>query len=162
GLLTSDSCRLKTNGQPATYIGPSFQFLSRFHRLNRLRVADEGYLTESKKNTRLEEAYQEISKDRDRSAHALLAGVANVIEQDDAPVAIEHVAGCKLPVIGFKSTLENFNLGPDGKMLLVYGVRGSANEIEQTLNHLASKRSAEPVMLLLQDEEERAAELREQ
>jgi hypothetical protein len=162
GLLTDASYRLKTNEHAATYVGPSFQFLSRFHRLNRLRVAEEGFLTDSKKNTQLQEVYQKLTKDRDRNARKLLAGIANVIEQDEAPVAPEEIAGCKLPAIGFKSTLENFNLGPDGQMVLVHGVRASTEDIEQTLNHLASKRPAEPVMLFLQDEEERAVDLREQ
>ena len=76
-------------------------------------------------------------------------------------VCYTDISGCKLPVVSFKTTLENFNLGHDGQMLLVYGVRASTDEIEQTLGHLASKRSAEPVMLLLQDEEERATELRD-
>ena len=162
GLLTAASCRVKTNEQTATYISPSFQFLSRFHRLNRVRVADEGYLTESRKNTQLQEAYQVVSKDRDRNARALLAGIANVIEQDEAPVAREEIPGCKLPVISFKTTLENFNLGPDGQMILIHGVRTTKEDIEQTLNYLATKFPAEPVVLLLQDEEERAVELREQ
>ena len=161
GLLTDAACRVKIDDQPATYIGPSFQFLSRFHRLNRVRVSDEGYLTESGKNTLLQEAFQDLSRDRDRSNLALLAGIANDIEQDEAPVTRQEITGCKLPVIDFKTSLENFNLGHDGQMLLVHGVRAATSDIVETLNHLAGKRAAEPVMLILQDEEERADDLRD-
>jgi hypothetical protein len=162
GLLTDTACQVKTENEPAIYVGPSFQFLSRFHRLNRVRVSEEGYLTEGPKNTRLQEAFLDLAKDRVASARTLLAGVANIVEQDEAPVTMEEIAGCKVPAFSFKTTLENFNLGADGQMVLLYGVRASIEDLEQTLNHLASKRPAEPVMLLLQDEEDRVADLREQ
>ena len=58
--------------------------------------------------------------------------------------------------MSFKTTLENFNLGPDRKMILIHGVRTTKEDIEQTLNYLATKFPAEPVVLLLQDEEEQA------
>jgi hypothetical protein len=161
GLLTDPACQVPIGGAPTTYIGPSFQFLSRFHRLNRVRVAEEGYLTESRKNTVLQEAFHDLSKDRDRSARVLLSGIANVIEQDEAPVGHQEVSGCKLPVIDFKTSLENFNLGHEGQMLLVHGIRAATGDIEETLNHLAGERPAEPVMLILQDEEDRAKELQD-
>ena len=93
---TADGCFLsvRTNEQTATYISPSFQFLSRFHRLNRVRVADKDY-HESRKNTQLQEAYQVVSKDRDHNARALLAGIANVIEQDEAPSGTGGIPRCE-------------------------------------------------------------------
>ena len=161
GILADPTQLIKNGTDVRRYMAPAFTFLARFHRLNRVRAADEGYLTESKKNAELEEALHALLKDRTRRARKVLQGIANAVEQDQAPVLAEAVLGCQLPSVQFQTNLENFRLGFESSVVILYASQASSEQIEQDLNHLASKRPAEPVLLVLESEENRESELME-
>ncbi|MCG8602021.1 MAG: hypothetical protein MI807_17900 [Verrucomicrobiales bacterium] len=161
GLLTDPDLLVEEDGKPTTYLAPAFTFLSGFHRLNRVKSADEGYLTESSKNTKLEEQFRAVQKAPADWAQALLKGTANAIERDRAPVLVGTVPGCQLPALTFQSELENFNLGPDGSSVILYGAKAKFEDIEGDLNKIASKCPGHPVLLILEEEDEREKELRD-
>ncbi|MCB1064560.1 MAG: hypothetical protein KDN20_16785, partial [Verrucomicrobiae bacterium] len=158
GMLIDSSNLVKDGDEPIRYLAPAFSFLSRFHRLNRVRIGEDGYLTESSKNTKLEEAFRDLQKDSQRWPLVLLQGIANEIERDNAPVVSERINGCKLPAIAFKSSVEDFDLAGDESIVALYGTEGSLEQIDQDLNHLAGKRPAEPVLLVLERDEQQVRE----
>jgi hypothetical protein len=78
-------------------LAPAFSFLLEFNRLNKVRQEDQGYLRDSAKNSRLEEACQQLQKQREERITTLLRGIANCWEGDKAPATLEKIPDLHLP-----------------------------------------------------------------
>src|SRR5262249_55112048 len=128
--------------------------------LNRRKHRDEGYLRDSTKNSKLAEAFENVRKDAKRREQMLLRGFANAWDLERAPLQVEAVNGCSLPALCMSTNLPPLRLGPDGSSVLVYCSSAADVEIELELGRLA-RRGAEPIVLLLEDQDHRKEELRE-
>jgi hypothetical protein len=161
GLLVDPSYAVKdSNGRPCEFLAPSFTFLQDFHRLNRRRHREEGFLRDSTKNSKLSEAFEDVRKNAKKREQTLLRGVANAWDLERAPIAVRSLSECQVPAICMNSTLAPLHIGEDGSTLVIYGSAATDIEIEQELGRLAARRS-EPVVLLLEDQDQRKEELRE-
>jgi hypothetical protein len=161
GLLMEASYEVQDEKkQSSAFLAPSFTFLQRFHRLNSRRQREEGFLRDSTKNSRLAEAFEEARKDTKRRERLLLRGLANAWDLDRAPNQVTSVPASTLPAISMTSNLPPLNLGPEGSSVVVYCGSATDIEVEQDLGRLA-RRGAEPIVLVLEDQDQRVEELRE-
>ena len=165
GLLLDRSYRVKNqHGVERTFIAPAFSFLRDFNRLNKTRLDDQGYLRDATRNTRLEEAFQKADRDPTRRARCLLQGLANAWEGDAAPVKMTWLDGeLKLPAARWTPSAAPLDLAAHGQATVLYGTGATDADLETALQHLASRRSregAEPIVVLLQEQPDRASELR--
>lgn len=161
GLLT-DSSYLVTDtlGSQRKYIGPSFSFLLEFNSLNHQKQTEEGFLRDSSRNTRLEEAFIRAQKDNKKRQIILLRGLANAWDIEDAPVSVNPINGLKLASIEITSQRKPLNFSQDKNAAFLYVTGSSETDIEQDLRKLA-KNPAKPVVLILEEQEQGIDELRE-
>ncbi|QDU37642.1 hypothetical protein Mal4_19570 [Maioricimonas rarisocia] len=160
GLLIDDQYAVGNGGGPSEFLAPSFTFLQKFHHLNRRQHRVEGYLRDTAKNSTLEHKFKDVCSDPKRREQALIHGIAWAWDEPER-IAVQPVSGCSIPAIELKTSLAPLSLGPDGVSILMY-VRASTQhaEIEQELGKLA-RRAASPVVLVVEDTEERVEELRD-
>ncbi len=162
GLLTEPAYRAKDDsGNPPEYVAPAFTFLFEFNRLNRLRRGEEGFLRDSASNTRLEEAFREVQKDAKGREQTLLHGLANCWDIERAPVQVTPVSECSLTALSFTSSYSPLDLGTDHSAIVFCGTSATDAEIEQDLSRIVSRRSLEPVVIVLEDQDQRVEDLAE-
>jgi len=160
GLLTESAYEVRDDSnQSSEYLAPSFTFLQRFHQLNNRQQRDEGLLRDSAKNTKLIEEFDTLLQSPKERQRALLCGIANAWDLERAPVAVNAVDGLALPAISISTSLPPLSIGPDGAAILIYGTAATDPEIEQTLTRLGKQ--VQPIVLVLEDEDNRILELRE-
>jgi hypothetical protein len=160
GLLMDPDYQVKVSeSNPSVFLTPSFTFLQRFHQLNNRRHREEGFLRDNTKNTRLAEAFNNAMKMPEEREKRLLQGMANAWELESAPVAVENVSGCALPAISVMTTSAPLNLGPNGSAIIIYGAGATDIEIEQAIGKLGKQ--CQPIVLVLEDQEQRIDDLRE-
>lgn len=164
GLLTDPAYLVKDEtGSMRHFVAPAFSFLRDFNRLNKTRQDDQGYLRDSARNSRLEEAFREVDKNPDERARRLLHGVANAWEGDAAPASMtwldEELA---LPSARWQPTAGPLDISANGHATVLYATGASDEELEAALSRLASRRNregAEPIVVLFQEQPNRAREL---
>lgn len=160
GLLTNPDYRVRQDdGGERWFVAPAFSFLLNFNRLNKVKQEDQGYLRDSAANSRLEERCREVQRNQQERMKTLLQGIANCWEGDKGVVDAAAVADLGIPALRWKVSQSPLNLGPDGEATVIYGSAASDLDLEHALKRLA-QRSAEPVLLILEDEDQRLAELR--
>lgn len=159
GLLTNPRYRVRApDGQERHFVAPAFSFLVQFNRLNKVRQEDEGFLRDSTRNTRLQEQFAQTTKDPGARVLALLRGLANCWEGELAPVEGAPVAGLKLPSFRWTATQKPLNLSVEANATVLYGTGATDHDLEQDLRRIAQE-PAEPVVLLLEDQDQRPVEL---
>ena len=153
------------SGTERTFLAPAFSFLRDFNRLNKTRLDDQGYLRDAAQNTRLEEAFREVERDPERRARCLLQGLANAWETDAAPAALTWLKGeLDLPGARWSPSAAPLDLAAHGQATVLYATGATDAELETDLRHLATRRNrdgAEPILVLFQEQQDRAAELQE-
>lgn len=160
GLLIDSAYEVKDGqGNPSLFLTPSFTFLQRFHKLNNRRHREEGFLRDSTKNSNLLNAFDKVVQDVQERERRLLRGLANAWELESAPVDIGNVSGCALPAISMTTKSVPLNLGPDGAAIIIYGTAATEVEIEQAIGKLGKQ--CQPLVLILEDQDQRIEELRE-
>jgi hypothetical protein len=160
GLLIDTPYEVRdAEGKASLYLTPSFTFLQEFHRLNNRRHRVEGLLRDSTKNSKLLNSYDKVLQDAKEREQRLLRGVANAWEVESAPVEVGTVTGCALPAISITTRSAPLNLGPDGAAILLYGASSTEVEIEQAISKLGKQ--CQPIVLILEDQDQRIEELRE-
>lgn len=160
GFLMNSATRAKReNGEDRWFVAPAFSFLLDFNRLNKVRRDEQGYLRDSSKNTRLQEVWSEVTKDRERKANALLRGVVYSWERDRAPVETEPVAGLRLPSTRWQSVHRPLSLAENGHAVAMLVTGGTETDFEHDLMRLAHRR-VEPILMILIEEDQRVEELR--
>jgi len=159
--LFMDSAYEATNerGEPSLFLTPSFTFLQRFHRLNNRRTREEGFLRDSTKNSKLIAAFEKVSQEPKGREQRLLRGLANAWEVESAPVEVGNVSGCPLPAVSITTKSSPLNLGPEGSAILVYGAGSNEDEIEQAIGKLGKQ--CQPIVLVLEDQDQQIEDLRE-
>ena len=166
GLLLDPSYRVKNEqGVERSFVAPAFSFLRDFNRLNKTRLDDQGYLRDAARNTRLEEAFRDTDKDPARRARCLIRGLANAWEADAAPAALTWLKSeVGLPAARWAPSAAPLDLAAHGQATLLYATGATDAELETALQHLAGRRNregAEPIVVLLQEQPDRASELQE-
>ena len=160
GLLIDSAYEVKdAQGNPSLFLAPSFTFLQRFHKLNNRRHREEGFLRDSTKNSNLLNAFDRVEQDAPERKRRLLRGLANAWELESAPVDVGNVSGCALPAISMTTKSTPLNLGPDGAAIVIYGTAATEVEIEQAIGKLGKQ--CQPIVLILENEDQRLDELRE-
>lgn len=155
GLLMDPDYRTGTQ-----YIAPSFSFLLDFNQLTRSRKSEEGFLKDHAKNTKLEEAYLAIQKDQKTRAMALLQGIANAWDMENAPLALSPLPKIKLAGGKTVTRLSPLSLGQNNEVFLLFAGGSAIADIEHDLQSLA-RNSASPVLVVLEDQEKIVDELKE-
>ncbi|MDM4018181.1 hypothetical protein [Roseiconus lacunae] len=160
GLLIDSPYEVKDEeGNASLYLTPSFTFLQEFHRLNNRRHRVEGLLRDSTKNSALLNAYEKVVQDSKERELRLLRGLANAWEVESAPVEVGTVSRCALPAITMTTKSAPLNLGPDGSAIIIYGANSTDVEIEQSIAKLGKQ--CQPVVLILEDQDQRIDDLQE-
>lgn len=160
GLLIDTPYEVKDDeGKPSLFLTPSFTFLQEFHRLNNRRHRVEGLLRDSTKNSNLLNAYDKVVQDAKEREQRLLRGLANAWEVESAPVVVASVSGCSLPAISMATKSAPLNLGPDGSVIIIYGATSTDLEVEQAIAKLGKQ--CQPIVLILEDQDQRIEEIRE-
>ncbi|OJH38238.1 hypothetical protein BON30_24150 [Cystobacter ferrugineus] len=160
GMLTDPAYRVKDEqGKDLEFVAPAFSFLLDFNRLNRVRQAEEGYLRDSAKNSALEEAFRKASASPEQRSALLLRGIANAWDTEHAPIAVELISNLKLPSAKWSSSHPPLNLGKGGEVIVLYAASASESDLEHDLMRLAQGAAA-PVLVILEDQEQRLAALR--
>ena len=164
GLFTDPAYSVKDGDKRSEFLAPSFSFLQEFHKLNRRRHNDEGFLRDGAKNAGLIEAFDLAKKDAAKRVKLLLQGFANAWELESAPVTVESVSECEQTTgITFTPSsnpkkLNPLNLGNDGTCIFVYGSKADDAAIETDLGKIV-RRGAVPIVLILEDQDQRVADL---
>lgn len=159
GFLMAPELRSKTSaGSEREFVAPAFSFLLKFSRLNKLRQSDKGYLRDGAKNSALEEACREATKDPQKRARLILSGLANCWEGE--PAACELRGDLPVPALSWVTTHEPLDLGADHRAVALFGTGASNSDVESALTKLAREPRV-PVVLVLEDEDERGKELAE-
>ncbi|MBW2000699.1 MAG: hypothetical protein JRJ29_22400, partial [Deltaproteobacteria bacterium] len=159
GLLMDPDYQVKdSDGRSRLFIGPAFSFLLEFNTLSRIRRAEEGYLRDRAKNTRLEEAFHNVEKDASARVQMLLRGIGNTWDMERAPVSIEVLPELKLPSGRMVSAGSPLQLGKDKQSILIYGAEATEADLEHDLTLLAKKPT--PIILVLEDQDQRVEDLR--
>ena len=164
GLLLDPAYRAKdAAGVDRAFVAPAFSFLRDFNRLNKTRIDDQGYLRDGNKNSRLEEALNEVEKQPEERARRLLQGLANAWETDAAPAQMTWMKPeMRLPAARWSPSAAPLDLAAHGRATILYATGATDAELETDLRHLAGLRGregAEPVVVLFQEQPERAATL---
>lgn len=160
GLLIDSPYEVKDDdGKASLFLAPSFTFLQEFHKLNNRRHRVEGLLRDSTKNSNLLNAYDRVVQDKKEREQRLLRGLANAWEVESAPVDVGTVSGCALPAVSVTTKSAPLNLGPDGTAIIIYGSAATEVEVEQAIAKLG--RQCQPILLILEDQDQRIDELRE-
>lgn len=161
GFLMNSATRAKRDdGGERWFVAPAFSFLLDFNRLNKVRRDEQGYLRDSTKNTRLQERWVEVTKDREQKSIVLLRGVVHCWETDRAPVEAAPVPGLRLPSMRWQSLHRPLSLAESGHAVALLLTGGSETDLEHDLMRLAQKR-VEPILLVLVEEDQRLEELRQ-
>lgn len=167
GLFMDPSYLVKSaDGAPIIHLGPAFTFLLEFNRLNKMRKAEDGYLRDNAANSRLEEGYQSTVKDNGKRTKCILAGLVNAWEIERAPITTTSIPSLKLPAIRFVSSspppgqCNPLNLGRDGEAIVIYAGTASNPDLEPDLTKLA-KEAARPIIVILEEQDQRIQELRD-
>jgi hypothetical protein len=160
GMLTDPAYRVKDDqGKDRLFVAPAFSFLLDFNRLNKIRQADEGFLRDGARNSALEEAFRKATTELGRRTDLLLRGVTNSWETEHAPVSIKTVPNLKLPSARWAASHPPLNLGKDSEAILLYAASAADTDLEHDLMRLAQA-PATPVLVILEEQEQRLAELR--
>ena len=160
GFLMNSATRAKReDGEDRWFVAPAFSFLLDFNRLNKVQRDEQGYLRDGTKNTRLQEVWAEVTKDREKKAKALLRGVVYCWERDRAPVEAEPVSGLRLPSVRWQSVHRPMSLAESGHAVAILVTGGTETDLQHDLMRLAQRR-AEPILLILVEEDQRIDELR--
>ncbi len=164
GLLLDPAYRVKgAVGSDRAFVAPAFSFLRDFNRLNKTRLDDQGYLRDGNKNTRLEEAFLEIEKQPEERARCLLQGLANAWEADAAPASMTWLKSeMSLPAARWAPSAGPLDLAAHGRATILYATGATDAELETDLRHLASRcgrEGAEPIVVILQEQPDRATDL---
>jgi hypothetical protein len=160
GLLNDPSFRVKNDqGEPREFVGPAFSFLLKFNRLNKVRQGEQGYLRDSAKNSGLQEAFDRAVKDKKERARLLMAGIANCWEGERAPAHLEAVPKLKLPCTAWQASGKPLSYGSEEKAYLLLATGATDSDLEHDLLRLAQLPAA-PVILVLEEQDQRIAELR--
>ena len=164
GLLTDPSYRSKDDaGQPRRFVAPAFSFLRDFNRLNRTRQDEQGYLRDGPKNTKLEEAFRTADKNPNERARRLLQGLANAWEGEAAPVAMSWLGPeLVLPAGRWQASAAPLDFSATRSATVLYATGASDADLEVDLRSLAARRSrdgAEPILVLFQEQPDRARDL---
>lgn len=160
GMLMDPAYRVKdAGGSDREFVAPAFSFLLEFNRLNRVRQAEEGYLRDSAKNSALEEAFRKAFASPEQRSVLLLRGIANAWDTERAPVTVEQASNLKLPSVKWPSSHPPLNLGKGGEIVVLYAASNTEADLEHDLMRLAQGAAA-PVLVILEDQEQRLAELR--
>lgn len=160
GLLIDTPYEVKDDeGRTSLFLAPSFTFLQEFHRLNNRRHRVEGFLRDSTKNSSLINAYDRVVQDKKEREQRLLRGLANAWEVESAPVDVGPVSGCALPAVSITTKSVPLNLGPEGSAIIIYGANSTEVEIEQAIAKLGKQ--CQPIVLILEEQEQQIEELRD-
>ena len=159
GLLSNPAYRCgDADGKPLVHIGPAFSFLLKFNRLNKVRQEEQGYLRDSIRNSALQEAFDQVSKDKDLRVRTLLKGLANCWAGDQAPVAVKRHSKTRLPAMVWSPSGKPLNFGVGGEAVLLYATGVSESDLEHDLLRI-SQDPAQPVLVILENEDQRVADL---
>lgn len=163
-LLMRDNYEVRNEtGDRRRFVAPAFSFLRDFNRLNKTRQDDQGYLRDSARNSRLEEAFREVDKNPKKRVRCLLHGVANAWEGDAAPAGMTWLdSELSLPAARWQPTAGPLDISANGYATVLYATGAKAEELEAALSKLASRRNkegAEPIVVLFQEQQNRAREL---
>ncbi|AUB82277.1 hypothetical protein [Candidatus Thiodictyon syntrophicum] len=164
GLLLDPAYRVKdAQGADLMLVAPAFSFLRDFNRLNKTRLDDQGYLRDAARNTRLEESFRAADQDPARRSRCLLQGLANCWEGDSAaPPLTWLTSDLGLPAARWSPAAGPLDLAASGQATVLYATGATDATLESALAHLASRRNqagAEPIVLVLQEQPERAGAL---
>ena len=164
GLLVLPEFRQRNaTSEEHTYLAPAFSFLQRFHRLNKLRRAEVGYLRDSAKNSQLVEACQQLT-DPQRQHQTQLRGLAFAWEQKLVPC--ESLDDFRLPALRATTTEDPrnparnpLNVAADHRVTWLWV--GGADEAELTLDlQRLAREPLHPIVTVLQGSEEQLTDLR--
>lgn len=154
GLLIDPAYSKDENGKSLPqYIAPAFSFLLKFNHLNKSRKREVGYLKDHSQNTKLEEAFKEIQKNSKERAKALLHGMANAWDMDNAPAELLPISKTSLCAAKGTTKLSPLNLGKDNEVIFLFAGTASVTEIEQDLQKLASGATV-PIVLILEEKDQ--------
>lgn len=164
GLLMDAAYRAKnSSGTDRVFLAPAFSFLRDFNRLNKTRLGDQGYLRDANKNTRLEEAFRDVETQPAQRARRLVQGLANAWEADAAPPVLTWLDDeVDLPAARWTPSGAPLDLAASGNATILFATGATDAELDVALQHLASRRNktgAEPLVVLLQEQSDRADEL---
>jgi hypothetical protein len=140
------------------FLAPSFSFLRGFNRLNKLREAESGYLRDGRKNTQLEEAYQALSSDKQKSARALLRGISFAWEKES--VELDFPTGFRQVCANITSQQPPLNLGTDSAVTLLIAQSAEEVELKDDLNRIA-REPKRPVVIVVRNNPDLAEQLPE-
>ncbi|MBT2989945.1 MAG: hypothetical protein KME65_13405 [Candidatus Thiodiazotropha sp. (ex Ctena orbiculata)] len=141
------------------FLAPAFSFLLRFNQLNKVRQDEQGYLRDSSRNSRLEEAWKAALKEPTRRVELLLKGLVNCWEGEKAPVELASVANLKCPAAHWHASGAPINLAQDGEATVVYAAGAAEVDLEHDLKRLAQS-PAQPILLIFEDQDQRIEEYR--
>ena len=159
GLLTDPAYRVNQGDDTERwFVAPAFSFLLDFNRLNKVKQEEQGYLRDSAANSRLEERCKAVQRDPKERVRALLKGIANCWEGDKAPVELLSLDDLSIPAIRWKAYQAPLNLGQDSCVTVLFGSGASESDLDQALTRL-TQHAAEPILLILEDEDQRVPEL---
>jgi hypothetical protein len=148
-LSWKESKEKGTAGQ--LFLAPSFSFLRGFNRLNKLREAEAGYLRDGRKNSQLEEAYQELVTDKKKSLRALLQGLCFAWEKD--PTDVNFPDGFVQLCAHMNSKQAPLNIGADSAVTLLVVQSSEEAELKDDLNRIA-RESKHPVLLVVKSDQD--------
>lgn len=140
------------------FLAPSFSFLRGFNRLNKLREAEAGYLRDGRKNSQLEEAYQKLVTDKQKSLRALLRGICFAWEKE--PTDVEFPDGFVQFCATIMSGQPPLNLGANSAVTLLVVQSGEEADLKDDLNKIA-RDPKHPVILVVRSNQDLADQLRE-
>lgn len=154
GLLVDPTYSRNEGGeQLPQYLTPAFSFLLEFNQLNKSRKSEEGFLKDHSQNTRLEEAFQETQHDPEARSTALLNGLANAWDMENAPYRLDRVTKTKLVAVRGKTELSPLSLGKDNEVIYIFAGSSTITEIEGDLQKLAGLGTV-PVVLVLEEQDQ--------
>ena len=140
------------------FLAPSFSFLRGFNRLNRLREAESGYLRDGRRNTQLEEAFNELASDKKSSLRVLLRGISSAWEKE--PTELHFPDGFKQFCATMKSKQPPLNLGTDSAVSLIVAQSADETELKDDLNRIA-REPKHPVVVVVRNNPDLAEQLSE-
>lgn len=144
-------------GDGTSYIAPAFSFLTDFHRLNKVKVEEKGYLRDSAKNTQLEEAYAGLEKKPDERIDAVLRGLVNALDPEAEKQPLKGFKSIGLRITSKRSPL---NLSGAGEAFCLYASKSTDGELEDDLTKLG-REPCSPVILIFEEQDVRCQELTE-
>ncbi|MEW8552657.1 MAG: hypothetical protein AB2605_02595 [Candidatus Thiodiazotropha sp.] len=160
GLIMDRAYRVhRDDGTERWFVAPAFSFLLRFNQLNKVRQEEQGYLRDSSRNSRLEEAWKAALKDPSRRVELLLRGLVNCWEGEKAPAELSANTNLKCPAGSWQALGNPLNLAQDGQATIVYAAGASEIDLEHDLKRLAQN-PAQPILLIFEDQDQQLEEYR--